>query len=221
MDLALKLNYRRRLPAIYTAIGLYHFWVEEDSHKGLVLIDKATTIAEEVADNLSWGLALYQSGSFLPLISEFKDAHKRLKQCLDFSLLANHPQGIAYSKGSISLCYQVEGKMNPAHEFAQETLMLAQETGDAFIKGMAYSCYGTSCYQKGLFDEAKTHLLEWASSYEKLSPISWIAWAYGHLGSMHLHLREYDDAVNCFKKIISILENFAFLPSLTKLFKQA
>jgi hypothetical protein len=47
LDLALALNYRRRLPAIYTAIGLYHFWVEEDSHKGLVLIDKATTIAEE------------------------------------------------------------------------------------------------------------------------------------------------------------------------------
>ena len=61
--------------------------------------------------------------------------------------------------------------MNPAHEFAQEALKLAKETGDAFIKGMAYSAYGASCYYKGLFDEAKTHLLEWASSYEKSAPI--------------------------------------------------
>ena len=109
--------------------------------------------------------------------------------------------------------------MNPAHEFAQETLTLAKETGDAFIKGMAYSCYGVSCYHKGLFDEAKTHLLELVSSYEKSAPIAWIGWAYGYLGSMHIDLREYDDAVNCYKKIISILENFSFLPSIIKFFQ--
>ena len=114
------------------------------------------------------------------------------------------------------MCYLVEGKMNPAYEFAQETLTLAKETGDAFIKGMAYSVYGGSCYQKGLFDEAKTYLLEWASSYEKSTPISWIAWAYGYLGSIYIDLREYDDAVNCYKKIISILENVSFMPSIIK-----
>ena len=77
LDLALALNYRRRLPAIYTSIGLHYLWVEEDIHKGLEFIDKATTIAEEVEDYLSLWLALYQSGSFLPFISEFKDAHDR------------------------------------------------------------------------------------------------------------------------------------------------
>ena len=219
LDLALTLNYRRRLPTIYTAIGLHHLWVEEDSRKGLTFIDKATTIAEEVADYLSWWFALYQSGCFLSMISEFKDAHKRLKQCLDFSLMANQPMGIAFSKGAISFCYQVEGKTNPAHECAQETLTLAKETGDAFIKGMAYSVYGASCYYKGLFDEAKVHLLEWASSYEKSAPISWIGWAYGHLGSMHLDLREYDDAVICYKKFISVYENVSFMPSTVKYFQ--
>ena len=90
LELALALNYRKRLPAIYTAIGSYYLWVEEDSRKGLTYIDQATIIAEEVADYLSlWG-ALILSGSFLTLISDFKDAHKRLKQCLDFSLLANN-----------------------------------------------------------------------------------------------------------------------------------
>jgi class 3 adenylate cyclase/tetratricopeptide (TPR) repeat protein len=219
LDLALALNYRRRLPAIYTAIGCYYLWVEEDGHKGLVFIDKAMTIAEEVADYLSLWTALFQSGWFLNLTSEFKDAHKRLKQCLDFSLLANNQMGIASSKSGISICYQVEGKVNPAHQFAQETLTLAQETGDAFIKGIAYCTYGVSCYHKGLFDEAKTHLLELASSYEKSASIGWIAWAYAHLGSMHIDLREYDDAVNCFKKQISISENVSFLPSTIKLFQ--
>ncbi|MGZ3580283.1 MAG: adenylate/guanylate cyclase domain-containing protein [Syntrophales bacterium] len=218
LDLALTLNYRKSLPAIYTSIGLYYLWVEEESHKGLTFIDKATTIAEEVEDYLSWWAALYQSGTFLPFISEFDDAHKRLKQCLDFSLSAGHKIGIAFSKISISVCYQVEGKTNPAHQFAQETLELAKETGDAFIKGMAYANYGTSCYYKGLFDEAKTHFSEFTSSYEKSAPISWIAWADVNLGSLYVDLGKYDDAVNRYKKITSIMEDVCFLPSVIKFF---
>ncbi len=104
--------------------------------------------------------------------------------------MANNQMAIAYSKGSISSCYLVEGKMNPAHQFAQEALTLAKETGDTYIKGMAYSIYGMSCYMKGLFDEAKTHLLEFTSSYKKTAPIGWSAWAYGSLGSMHIDLRK-------------------------------
>jgi class 3 adenylate cyclase/tetratricopeptide (TPR) repeat protein len=219
LDLALSLNYRRRLPAIYTVIGLYYIVVEEDNHRGLTFIDKATTIAEEVADYTSLWLALHQSANFLIFSSEFEEAHKRLKQCLDFSLLANHQMGIAYSKGVISMCYQVEGKMNPAHECAQETLTLAQGTDDAYNKGMAYANYGTSCYYKGFFDEAKPHFLAFTSLYEKSASIGWIAWAYGNLGSMHIDLREYDDAVNCYKKIIPIAENISFLPSTIKLFQ--
>ena len=162
LDLALALNYRKRLPAIYTAMGLYYLWVEEDSRKGLELIDQATTIAEEVADYLTLWIALYQSGRFLPFISDFNEAQKRDKQCLDFSLLTKNSMGIAFSKGGIAQLLSDRGKFNPAAGFAQETLMLAKETGDPYIKGMAYSIYGVYCYHKGLFDEAKVLLLEWA-----------------------------------------------------------
>ena len=117
------------------------------------------------------------------------------------------------------MCYQAEGKLNPAKEFAQEALTLAKETGDAYIKGFAYTLYGVSCYYKGLFDEAKTHLLEFVSSYEKSAPVTCLAWAYGHLGHMHLDLRKYDDAVNCCKKIISISQNVSFLSSVVKCFQ--
>jgi len=117
LALALKLNYRKRLPAIYTAMGTYYLYVEEDSRQGLQLIDQATKMAEEVANYFSWWTALYLSGIFLGMISEFEEAHKRLQQCLDFSLMAKNPIGIANSKGAISMCYQFEGKINPAHEF--------------------------------------------------------------------------------------------------------
>lgn len=219
LDLALELNYRKRLPAIYTAIGGHYLWVEEDSSKGLVFLDKAMKIAEEVADYLSLVSTLLLSGAFLSFISEFEDAHKRLKQSLDFSLLANNQKGIAFSKGCISMCYTIEGKMNLSYEFAQEALTLAKETGDASIKGLVYPFYCTLCYFKGWFDETKTHLLEYTSSYEKSASISSTAWAYAPMGAMYIDLGEYDDAVSCYKKIIPILENGGYSPSAIKYFQ--
>ncbi|HYA12773.1 MAG TPA: tetratricopeptide repeat protein [Syntrophales bacterium] len=200
-------------------MGLYYLWVEEDSREGLTFIDKATTIAKEVADYLSWWAALYQSGTFLTFMSEFNEAHQRLKKCLDFSISANHKIGIAFSKTSISVCYQVEGNTKTSYKFAQETLELAKETGDAFIKGMAYANYATSCYYKGLFDDAKTFFLEFTSSYEKSAPISWIVWAYVNLGLLLIDLGEYDEAVNRYKKIISIMEMFDFMPSVVNYYQ--
>ena len=61
--------------------------------------------------------------------------------------------------------------------------------------------------------------MEWASSYEKSAPLAWISYAYGHWGSMHLDLREYDDAINCLEKQISISESFNFMPSIIRLFQ--
>jgi class 3 adenylate cyclase/tetratricopeptide (TPR) repeat protein len=216
LNLALKLNYRKRLPAIYTSIGLHYLWDEEDIHKGLELIEKATTIAEENGDFPSLWMALYQSSSFLSIISEFKDAHKRLTQCLDFSLTAKNPLGIAFAKGSISSCYIMEGKLNLAYKFASEALKLSQETEDAFIKSMAYSIYGSTCYAKGFFEEAKSILLEWTSLYEKVAPLAWALWNYVSLGWIHIWLSEYDDAVNCFRKIINKMETVNYMPSTMK-----
>jgi len=219
LDLAVALNYQKRLPVIYMAIGSYYLWVEEDSRQGLMFTDKAMKIAEEIADYFSFGVAIYLSGGFMPVISEFKEAHKRLKQVLDFGLLANDTLVIAHSKGSISFCYAFEGKINPAHEFAQEILNLAKETGDALIKGMAYSIYGGSCYLRGLINEAKAYLLEWAALYEKTASISFIGYAYIILGYIYIDLGEYDDAVHCYKKLISDLEKASFMPSMISYLK--
>ena len=218
LDLALALNYRKRLPAIYTAMGAYYLMVEEDFPKGLEYLDKAANIAKEVADHLSLFNALYLSSSIF-FICEFKEAHKRLQQCLDFGLLAQNPMGIVVSKTSISGCYMFEGKSNPSNEFARDAMKMSEETGDVFIKGMAYSAYGVSCYQKGLFDEAKTHLLEWASSYDKSTPMVFVAIAYMSLGAIHIGLRKYDDAVNYYQKIIQIMENNSYMPSVIRYFR--
>jgi len=219
LDLALSINYQKRLPAIYTAIGSHYLWVEEDSHKGLVFIDKAMNIAEGVADYFSLTSILLLSGAFLSFVSEFEDAHKRFKKSLDFSLLVNSQRGIAFSKGCIAMCYIIEGKINHAYEYAQEALTLAKETGDASIKGLAYPFYISSCYFKGLFEETKAHFFEYTSSYEKSASISSNGWAYAPMGAMYIELGEYDNAVNCYEKIIPIMKSVSYMPSIIKHFQ--
>jgi tetratricopeptide (TPR) repeat protein len=61
--------------------------------------------------------------------------------------------------------------------------------------------------------------LEWASSYEKSASISQAGWAYAYLGEIYIDLREYDDAVSCYKKYIPILENGNYMPSMIKYFQ--
>jgi len=84
LDLALTLNYRKRLPAIYTAITSIISWLKEDTHKGLNILIKSK-IAEEFTDYLSWGCALPSVG-LLAQCSQFTDAHKHENNVLDFSL---------------------------------------------------------------------------------------------------------------------------------------
>jgi tetratricopeptide (TPR) repeat protein len=133
--------------------------------------------------------------------------------------LANNQRGIAFSKGCISMCYIMEGKITHAYEYAQEALTLAKETGDASIKGMAYPFYITSCYSKGLFEDAKTHFLEYTSSYEKSASISSTGWTYSSIGGMHIDLGEYNDAVDCYEKIIPIMKSDNYMPSMINYFQ--
>jgi class 3 adenylate cyclase/tetratricopeptide (TPR) repeat protein len=213
LDLASALNYRKRLPAIYTIIANYCFWVEEDGPQGLSFIDKATSIAQEVGDYLSLWLAHFQAGIFLTFISEFNKSLDRLQKCLELIQLTNNPMGLAFSKGAMSQLYQTQGKMDIGYKLAREVLTIAKETDDAFIKGMAYSFYGSACYLKGSFDKAKNHLSEWVRSYERFTSTAWKIWAYAYLGCLYTDLTEYDEALRCYEKIANVIESTSILPS--------
>ena len=126
---------------------------QENSRQGLQFIDQSTKMAEEIADYFSWWTALYISGNFLPLVSEFKEAHKRFQQCLDFSLALGHKGGIAPAKSGKASCSNIEGKINDAYKIAQEALTVAKKTDNALAKGIAYTVLSSASYHKGLFND--------------------------------------------------------------------
>ena len=62
VDLAVQLNYQKRMPGIYTAMGIYYIWVEEDFAKGVPYLKEVFDIAAKVGDFLALWFGNHQLG---------------------------------------------------------------------------------------------------------------------------------------------------------------
>jgi class 3 adenylate cyclase/tetratricopeptide (TPR) repeat protein len=213
-DLALKLNYQRRLPAIYTAIGIYSLWVDEDYPKGFKYLNDASKISEQIGDFLSLYFANFYLGWTHCWNCEFEKALQYLNKSLELSVLANDPIGMSFAKGVTTAGnYTFSGKIDLAYQTSKELLQIAEETGDIFIRGMAYSTRGSSCYFKGLFDEAKDYLLKGLALCEKTAQAGWKTWACFFLGHTYFELDEHMKVKEYYEEGINALGSVNMLPS--------
>ena len=97
------------------------------------------------------------------------------------------------------------GKADLAYQISKEALQTAQESGDIYLKGMAYSSHGMACYCKGFFDEAEQSLLQALSFCGKSADFGWGTWPYGFLGHVYSEMGEYERAQDYYKEGISTL----------------
>jgi class 3 adenylate cyclase/tetratricopeptide (TPR) repeat protein len=221
-DLALELNYQRRLPIIYTVFGTFSLWVEADYAEAFRYLDQAFTISEKVNDDTSLWFASFFLGVARSMNCEFEEGIKYLGKSLDLGLETNNPIMIAFAKGLMSTFnYIFCGKTHLAYQMSQESLRMAQESGDIYLKGMAYTSYGASCYCKGLFDEAENSLLKALPLCEKTALLGWGTWGTGFLGHVYVDLGKYKKALDTYKRGISILEPFKLFPFWINLWKIA
>ncbi len=224
-DLALELNYQRRLPGIHTAMGLYSLWVEEDFAKGFQHLDEVYRISEKADADMSSYMPLWFTSYYLATTLSWNCEYERgleyLKKCLDLSGLANDLLGISFAKGSTCLNYIFQGKIDSAHKAGEEALRLAKEIGGMFVQGMAYTAYGMGCYFKGLFDEAENNLLKGLDFCEKTTQVVWGPWAPFFLGHLYIDMGEYERAKDYYQRGLSILEPRRILPSLINMFEVA
>ena len=92
-------------------------------------------------------------------------------------------------------------------------MSIGEETGDTWLKGMVYTSHGTSCYFKGLTDEAENNLLHALAFCEKTGHLSWGGQAAGFLGHIYYDKGEYEKAEHYYGKAISILKPGRIMPS--------
>lgn len=213
VDLAVALDYQKRMPAIYTAMGLYHIWVEEDFSKGVPYLKDAFDISAKVGDFFALWLGSYTLSNAMCQDYQFKDSISLLQRSLDLSIMANSLIGISTSKSGLAMNYHLQGKIDLALQVATEALKAAIESGDIVAKQISYTGYGVTCYYKGHLDEAEKYLLEALAYHEKASQSGFGAYAAGHLGEIYNVKGNYDRAKKSNQQCISIIEDARLLPS--------
>jgi class 3 adenylate cyclase/tetratricopeptide (TPR) repeat protein len=218
--LAAELNYQKRLPLIYIAMGTYRDWVEEDYSEGLRYLSEALKISEDLKDTLSSWYASWFLGMNLSMNCEFEKGVEFFEKSLDLGTSASRLIPMAMAKiGIVSFNYAWHGKNDLACQISKEALQMAQESGDIYIKGIACSGHGLACHCKGLLDESENTLLQALSLCEKAGQLGWWTWASGGLGHVYADMGEYQKAQAYYEKGISTLERTRIYPFWANMWK--
>jgi class 3 adenylate cyclase/tetratricopeptide (TPR) repeat protein len=220
VNLAQKINYKKRLPRIYVATGTYNIFVEEDLVKGIEDLIQAKTLSEETGDFLSLWYACYFLGTAHWLECDFEKSSSYYQMSLDLSEAANNNLGIFFAKGTRAVHpYAYNGKIDLAYKTSKESLDLANESGDIYIQQMAYSSFGLCCLMKGLFSEAEIYLLEAINLHRKTKQVAWGQNAYVGLGDLYFNSGDFEKAQYYYNRANLFLENNKLFPSWIKLNK--
>jgi tetratricopeptide (TPR) repeat protein len=215
IDSALKLNYQRRLSQIYTILGTYYIFVEEDFPRAFKQLDEALRISEEAKDYASLYLATYWLGIAQSYNCEFEKAFLNIDKTLDFAVHANRNWLISSRKSSIGYyVYYFQGKIDLSYQYTGEGIRMAEEIGDIHSKAVAYSSHGAACYGKGLLEEAIKHLLMAVVFCEKINLYAWNTDVLFTLGDIYFEISEYQKSKNYYRKAVWILEHHRLFPSL-------
>jgi len=213
-DLALELNYQKKLPSIYTTFGIYNLYHEENFSAGFHHLNEALNISEKTGNFMAMWFAGYNMGCGLSFNCEFENALGYLNKCLELSTLANNPIGIIFTKGTMSAFnYVFQGKLDLAFQTSEECLTMADKSDDIFAKGLAHSSHGTSCYYKGFFDEAEINLSKAVNFCEKTNTVLWSSWASFILGHVYSNIGKNEEAEDYYKRALGVLEHTGLSPS--------
>jgi class 3 adenylate cyclase/tetratricopeptide (TPR) repeat protein len=214
IDLAIRHNYKKRLCQIYTILGAYYLGVEENYPETFKVLEQALKISEEVKDIVSLVLASIMLGGALGWNCEFERSANYLQNALDINVAAKNLWGISTMKSNLAyFSYFHNGKINLQFKTSNEGLQIAEESGDAFSKGMAYIIHGISCYAKRLLEEAEKYLFKGLEFCEKINLASWDGCGQFHLGETYFEMGDFLRSKEHCEKAILILESYRLCPS--------
>jgi class 3 adenylate cyclase/tetratricopeptide (TPR) repeat protein len=208
VDLAIKHNYKRRVSQINVILGYYYHFVDEDYPKALEYFEKALKIGEELNDLLTLVLANTFMGSCLSAKGKFKKALPYFEKALGFNVMANFQWGIVAIKANIvNWIYRSLGNVDLAYQTSQETLRIANESGDIFSKAQANYVLGVSYYLRGCLKEAEEHLLKAADLLLRSNQVVYVGGANYFLGLVHMDMGEYETSKKFSERAISFWQH--------------
>jgi tetratricopeptide (TPR) repeat protein len=220
IDLAIKRDYKRRLCQIYTILGTYYCFVEENFPQAFKASEEALKISEEIKDIVTSVLASFWFGCALGMNCEFERSTKYFQRAIDVNMLVKNLWGIAAMKSSLAyFSYRPNGKIDLQFQTTQEALLIAEESGDIYSKALAYTNHGISCYGKLLLEEAQKHLLKGAEFCEKINYHTWNGLALFTLAETCFEMGSFLKSKEYYEKASWLWDSNRMIPSMSNLGK--
>lgn len=146
-DIAVELDYQKRLPGIYVALGSYHYWVEQSFELALEYLRKAVAVAEKTDDFIYLWFGNFFLGTALSTECRFEEAINCYNVSMALSEMVNHPRGLSAAKAAMTAyACLFSGRVDDACNLSNDALHAAEECADAHTKGIAYGAHGAAWF---------------------------------------------------------------------------
>ena len=222
IDLALASQNQKIISQIFTIMGTWHCFIQEDFQKAYEHLIKALNISKKPQDPSSLAVVNGWLGQVLSFNCEFKKASDHIEEALRFQVQANNKAWISVLKGLLCLfVYCPSGDVHLAYETSREAIGIAEDLGDIYPKANAYICHGISCYGRGRMEEAQVSFLQGIYLKEKMNSYIYGILVYKGLGDAYYQTGNYQDALDQYRKAIWFMENNIVYPSWLNLCKIA
>jgi class 3 adenylate cyclase/tetratricopeptide (TPR) repeat protein len=210
IHLVQQLDYRTRLPAIYTVMAAYLIYVEERVNDDEIksYFQEAQRIAKEEKNSMSIWNAYYYECIAKAVNCEFAEGEAL------FLRLQEITPATPILKYLIAICiYLYNGKIDEALRCGQDEMRPALQTDDVYMKSQAYTACGTAFFRKGLLLEAEENLALAIEFSQKNDFASGLIASYDHLGLLHCEMGRYREAQECSDKLIAVCDRVKMFPS--------
>ena len=214
INVALKLDYKRRLCQIYTILGTYHGIVAEDWKEAYKMLEYALKISEETKDIITLVLAGYYYAGVLAFNCEFERAEQYLRKSYEINLVAGSLWGASAMLSTLSYATLApRGKIEEAFRATEKAIELAEKSGDVFSRGTAYVSHGISYYYKGFLPEAEIQMVK-GFEFSNAIPFYWYAYARLYLGIIYSEMGIFPKSKESLQNEITVFTENDLNPSL-------
>lgn len=199
VDLSIRRNYRKRLGQIYTILGGYYYHLGS-AEKAMSNLEEALRISIDIHDTLTEVVATQWLALLSATYADFKKSERLILRSQEINTFVNNKWGIAAAKGLLSWFYYFWGEIDKALENSRDAIRFAEESGDSYSKGIAWSCHGSSLFAKGLLNRAEEFLLRAVETCDRINLCYFSVWSYHFLGEIALEKKDFENGLKYFIK---------------------
>ncbi|MGO9566604.1 MAG: AAA family ATPase, partial [Desulfomonilaceae bacterium] len=221
MESAVQRGYSRRLSQIYTVVGGFECWVEENIPRALEHLNHAVGLANELDDAISVVMANFFLAVALAHDCQFEEAFSHIEQSLNINTGANNLWGMSAIQSFQSWFQYFHGQVERSYRTSNEAVTLAEQSGDIYSRAAAHTFRGFACYGRGAFVEAIENVTKGVDLGERINQANFVSHAHFTLAESHLEIGEYEVAKNHYRQSVELLDSGRFLPSFSNLNRMA